>query len=129
MSTQTVEIAGRKIEVRNPTDAQLTLMHRSHRLGSAALSRLEELTRVDEDKQDKDSIAKAADSSLDSTARLLDVIEGLIIDPVDRNWLVSQMSLGVVELNDVIPVLQALTTDDKEPKKPVKKATRGDKKE
>lgn len=51
---------------------------------------------------------------------MLDMIERLVTDPEDREWLVEQMKDGLLELEDLAPIAGAFT----EKKKSAPTATR-----
>lgn len=81
-------IKGRELEVALPNQVQMVLMQRF-------------ITRVENESLDtKDRIT--------SISRLLDVIENLVVNQVDRDWLVEGMLNGSVDIAELTAVVDAI---------------------
>jgi hypothetical protein len=129
--SKTVTIKGHNVVMRRPTDLQLLLLHRAARAGAASMAQAESqglsFEGVDLDKltdEERTELARLSRSGLDATGTLLDLLERLLA-PEHRQWLVDQMMEGNLDLDDIRPLLQAIGSDDKPTKQPVKKAARG----
>ena len=105
--TADVVIAGRTIKVRRPTGAQSTLAHRQGRIAQAALTQLE---TVDPESEDAGELSARG---FDGVSGVLDVMERLVVEKTDREWLVESMLEGVVDIPDLEPILGAFMKDGK----------------
>lgn len=103
-ATKTVVIGGRSIVVKRPNTAQVTMMHRSGKVGQLALGRLEQLEKMQGEADEKFE-TELRTQGFDAISDMLDMLERLVTDPADRAWLVEAMKNGDIDLPDmqVIP--------------------------
>jgi hypothetical protein len=120
----TAVVAGRTIELREPTKAQVIMMYRASTVARMALERAQEAEKA----KDEDTLKIGLDESLNGAGRLLDLIERFVTKGADRDWLVESLLEGTIDLEDLTPIMQAISEDPEKkatPAKPVKKAARG----
>lgn len=122
----TAIVAGRTIELREPTKAQVIMMHRAAMVAKSGMERAESA----EKKSDKLGLKTGLDEALGGGARLLDIIERFVARGPDREWLIEELMDGSIDIEDLNPIMTAITEslDEDEPIKPVKvakKAARG----
>lgn len=99
--TRPVTIRGRDIQVRQLTDAQLLLLSRDGRLAQ---------------REDADRGLRMA-----AVGRLFDVLESLVQDPADKQYLLDLVVQGELELNDLTPFLTAFREEMEEAKPKVRR--------
>jgi hypothetical protein len=63
-------------------------------------------------------------------AQILDVLDALVVEPEQREWLTDNMIKGLVQLDNLRDVIEGFRTDEREqanskPKLPVKRARSG----
>lgn len=108
-------IAGRTIQLKTPTSAQVLLLHRASMAATAAIEALDVGT-------DKDK-GRAAQLGLEASGRVLDIVERFVTLPEDRQWLIDRMLEGTIDLPDLHPLIKALGADAEDA--PVQAVTRG----
>jgi hypothetical protein len=68
--------------------------------------------------------SRALDSSLDTTARFLDMLGFMVVSDEDREWLTMQMLAGNLNLEEIAGFTPQLVAAEKKTKTPAKKAVR-----
>lgn len=103
-------IGGREILFRPPTQAQLLIV-----------GRLVRTSRQFVDTDDKEMDRVQIQGGVEKMSMILDVIDSMVINPADRDFLEQQMIAGKLDLGEL---MEAFDTgeDEGEPAKPVKKA-------
>lgn len=96
--TRPVTVRDREIQVKQLTDAQLLLLSRDARLAQ---------------KETADRNLRMA-----AVARLFDILESLVQDPADKEYLVDLVVQGELELVDLTPFLTAFKDDMEQQEKP-----------
>jgi hypothetical protein len=94
--TRLVEVRDRQVVVRMPEEAQLMLLARESRL----------LQR-----EGVDSARKVA-----GAARLFDVLESMVVQDEDREWLSDLIAAGEVDLKELTGFMAAFKPEDEKPK-------------
>lgn len=82
-------IKGREIAVKAPTELQLMLLQRLS-------SKLKKASNLD------------FQEYLSSAGRALDILENLVEDPEDREWLIELTAAGGLHIDDFTPIVNAL---------------------
>lgn len=101
-------IGGREILFKPPTDAQLLMVGRLTRTSRQfAEAKEEELDRVQ------------ITGGVEKMSMILDIIDSMVVSPVDRDWLEEQIINGSLDLQELVGALDG----GEEPAKPVKKVT------
>lgn len=90
--TVLVELAGRQIEMRKPTDGSLVVLSRTFR-GLPKIENVEELTE-----EQRDRLVR-------NLGTLGKIVEGMIVKEADRDWLDDAMIEGVVSAEQVFGVI------------------------
>lgn len=115
----TTQLAGRTLNLRRPTSAQLILLHRATRATRTVYDAMQ-------GSKDDEARTELASKGLMSAGGILDVIERLVIAGDDRDWLTEQILEGTLDLNDLLVIIRAVSADDEEDETPapVKKAAK-----
>jgi hypothetical protein len=95
--TRIVPVKGRSIVVHQLTDAQLLLMSRE-----ARLARREETE---------------SDRRFTAVARIFDILESVVVQESDKEYLMDLTVAGALELKDLLDFISAFS-DDKDEEKP-----------
>jgi hypothetical protein len=106
-----LEIAGRPITVRRPTEGQTIMIRRAMRIGEAQVAVLEKLE--DAKDADEDVLADARMKGLDAVSDMLDMIERLVVDRGDREFLLEQLKEGTIDVPDFFPITTAFAKPEK----------------
>lgn len=93
----TIVIAEREVQVKQPTETQLLLMGRSAKRAQAA-AKMEQYA-----------------DALYSMAEALDIIENLIISDEDRAFLVNLMGKGELEVNEIMEAIGNVSEVERAP--------------
>lgn len=110
-------LAGRNVEFRPPTDAQFMVVHRI-------------LDRVKQQMDDTGSDALSG-SAIGQVAKIMDVLDSMVVTPADRNFLEQKILDRTVDFSELFNAFQTAAeqiADEDKPvakKAPAKKATRG----
>ena len=97
--TRIVPINGRSIVVRQLRDAQLTLLAREAK----------EIQRGDRTRQ------------MDAAARMFNILESAVVQDSDREFLLDEITVGKVELKDILAFVSAFSEDQEEEKPKVRR--------
>lgn len=112
-----IPVGGRSMWVKRPTGAQATLIHRHGVISSTAAGRYEAL----EDTPDnEDRRGELGGKAIGGIAEILDILERLIMDPEDREFLQERMKNGDLDLVDMYAIPDAFLAADKKVKKVAK---------
>lgn len=121
----TVTILGRDITFKQFNDTQLVLIHRMRQMLSGAMAQLPEVQPGEEDNREMTPQERRAfESSLDTTARFLDMLGFMVVSDDDREWLTMQMLAGNLDMDAIADFVPHLMGPDQAAKKPAKKAVR-----
>lgn len=101
-----VPILDREIEYKQPTAMQVALLGREYNL-------------IDRANKNKELISKEPLKHIQAIGRILEVIEGLVKEDEDKEFLVEGMRNGTVELDDLLPLLKAAIADQDKASGPV----------
>ena len=108
----TVTLAGRDVEFRPPTDAQFMVVHR-------ILAKAEQ--SMNESGEDV-----VGQPMIRQVAKILDVLDSMVVDPVNREFLESKILDRTIDFQDLFDAFKSASGGDKPVKKaPAKKAVRG----
>lgn len=113
--TVTVTLAGRDVEFRPPTDAQMLVVHR-------ILARAQQ--QMDESGSDR-----VPQETIGQIAKIMDVLDSMVAVPADRQFLESKILDRTVDFQELFDAFRVASNEpDDSPvtkKVPAKKATRG----
>lgn len=101
----TTSIASRDIQVKLPTETQLILMGRAAKHGQRAFL--------------KQEIVEGIYNLVDA----LDIVDSLIVEQDDREFLIGLMSRGELEIDELLNAIKESTPEEEAEAKPIK-ATR-----
>lgn len=94
--TRIVLINGRSIVVRQLRDAQLTLLAREAKV----------IQRPDRDRQ------------MDAAARMFNILESAVVQDSDREFLLDEITIGKIELKDILTFISVFSEEEEGPEKP-----------
>lgn len=101
LETRIVPVQGRSIVIRQLIDAQMMLLNRGARL----------LQRDDLDKESK----------LATVDRMFTILESVVVQPEDREFLEDLMAEGKLSLRDMMSFISAFNEDQEEEKPKVRR--------
>lgn len=101
LETRIVPVHGRSIVIRQLIDAQMMLLNRGARL----------LQRADLDKENK----------LATVDRMFTILESVVVQPEDREFLEDLMAEGKLSLRDMMSFISAFNEDQEEEKPKVRR--------
>lgn len=78
-----------------------------------------EYNLIDRANKNKELISKEPLKHIQAIGRILEVIEGLVKEDEDKEFLVEGMRNGTVELDDLLPLLKAAIADQDKASGPV----------
>lgn len=113
-----ITLLGRQIVFNTPNTAQLAILRRVGIIAGAAGTQLDTMG------EDDPGRGAVLERGLDAAGRGLDLIEGMVADDEDRQWLMDQMVAGRLDIDDVFDAMRQLDPDTPEKKAPAKKAAR-----
>lgn len=104
-----VVILGRRMMVKRPTDAQVTLMHRHGLITDRTLrtaAGIQDRAVETEDEAERarleEEMSPHFTQGLGSMAEILDMIMYLFVEETDQQWLVDQMKRGNLTATDTL---------------------------
>lgn len=110
-----MELAGRNVEFRPPTDAQTLVVHR-------ILARAQQ----EMDESGSDVVGRGTIAQI---AKIMDVLDSMVVAPVDREFLEQKILDRTLDFQELLTAFNEASADsDDKPvakKAPAKKATRG----
>lgn len=115
----TVQVLDRSVTFRQFNDVQLVLIHRVRQILNGAVAQL-----PDDVDEASESAKRAMDTGMGAVSQFLTMLEGLVVDELDRQWLAEQMLIGSLDLGEIAKFVQTMIPADKQPKAPAKKAVR-----
>lgn len=119
----TVTILGRDVTFRAFNDTQRVLIHRMRQMLKGALAQLPDRDiEAEEELNPQETVA--LDSLMETTAKFLDMLGYMVVSDEDRDWLMTQMLAGNLDLDTISAFVPHLTGPDDAAKKPAKKAVR-----
>lgn len=114
--TAPVTILGRTMQVKRPTDAQVTLMHRWGLITDQTLRKadgIQDEALATEDPEARQALEEKAEphftAGMKSLAEILDTIGYLVVEDEDREFLVDQMKRGNLEVAALLTVFDPFT--------------------
>lgn len=110
-TTFKVPLAGRDIEFRTPIAGQMIILRRR-------------MLKLQNQLQDNADGVNVVDLSTQLIVDVLDVVESLVVNPLDVEFLERAMMLGDVDHQQVMDVLTHIPGKDKPVKAPARKATK-----
>jgi hypothetical protein len=107
--TEPVTIKGREMEMKFPTPLQMTLLGR-------------ELSVLQRAQNNPEIVADNAIKYFASIARVLDIMEALIVKEADRDFLTEKMRDGDLSLDELKPLFTSVLAGDPESAPVVRRA-------
>ena len=108
--TVKVVLAGREIEMRKPTEGSLVVLARTFR----SLPKIENVDGLTDEQRER---------LIRNLGMLGKIVEGMIVQEADKNWLDDAMIDGDVTAEDVFDVIRRAGEKFNGPAAPAKKAT------